>query len=169
MIGAPLNGTVMWLTRRQLFAKQRLMVALILLFVPALITVIYRMSSGGAPDDGSFVTMVSSDIIIGVLMPIIALVFGTTAFGGEVEDGTLIYLMAKPVPRWKLAISKYVVAFLASVAITIPAFFIVWGLTPGPIPFQVPVGYSVGAVVGCALYCGVFVTLGITSRRALAL
>jgi ABC-2 type transport system permease protein len=112
--------------------------------------------------------MVSSDIVIGVLMPIIALVFGTSAFGGEVDDGTLIYLMVKPVPRWTLALSKYVVALAASIIITVPSFFIVWALTPGAVPIQVPIGYSVGAMVGCALYCAIFVTLGISSRRALA-
>jgi ABC-2 type transport system permease protein len=169
MTAAPLNRTVMWLTRRQLFAKQRLIVVLTLFSVPALIALIYRASAGESPDAIGFVTTVSSDVIISVLMPIIALVFGTSAFGGEVDDGTLIYLIAKPVPRWTLALSKYVVALAATLAITIPSFFVVWALTSGSIPYQVPVGYAVGAVVGSGLYCAIFVTLGITSRRALAL
>jgi ABC-2 type transport system permease protein len=169
MTATPLNRTVMWLTRRQIFARQRLVIALVLFLVPALITLIYRTSAGAEANGADFLTTVSSDIVIGVLMPIIALVFGTMAFGGEVDDGTLIYLMVKPVPRWTLAFSKYVVAFAASVVITIPSFFIVWALTPGAIPIRVPIGYSVGAIVGCALYCAIFVTLGITSRRALAL
>src|SRR4051812_11936889 len=108
MNGFPLNPTVMWLTRRQLFTRQRAFVVVSLFLIPALITLIFRASEGGS-DGAGFVTTVSTDIIISVLMPIIALVFGTSAFGGEVEDGTLIYLMVKPVPRWTLALSKYVV------------------------------------------------------------
>jgi hypothetical protein len=40
MSAAPLNRTVMWLTRRQLFARQRLLVSLSLLLVPAAIALI---------------------------------------------------------------------------------------------------------------------------------
>ena len=159
----------MWLTGRQLFAKQRLVVAIGLMLMPALIAIIFRLTADDPSDSVGFISTVYRDIVIGVLVPIAALVFGTTAFGGEVEDGTLIYLMVKPVPRWQLALSKYVVALLSTVVIVTPAILLAWVLTPGPIPFMLPAGYIVGACVGAALYCAIFVTLGITSRRALAL
>ena len=169
MSTTPLNRTVMWLTRRQLFAKQRLVVAIGLMIVPAMIALIYRFNAEDLSDTIGFVSTVFSNIVIGILMPITALVFGTSAFGGEVEDGTLIYLMVKPLPRWTLALSKYVVAVVATIAVAIPSILLVWLLTPGATPFRVPLSYIAGASVGALLYCAIFVTLGITSRRALAL
>lgn len=170
MSAAPLNRTVMWLTRRQLFAKQRLVVAIGLMLVPALIAVVYRLTAAADPSDGiGFLSSVYHDIVMGVLLPITALVFGTSAFGGEVDDGTLIYLMVKPVPRWQLTFSKYVVALGATIAVITPAILLAWVLTPGETPFRVPLAYGAGAAVGSSIYCAIFVTLGITSRRALAL
>lgn len=170
MSATPLNRTVMWLTRRQLFAKQRLGVALGLPLLPMVIAVIYRFSPGDpAADAPGFLSGLYRGMVIAVLLPITALVFGTTAFGGEVEDGTLIYLMVKPVPRWQLALSKYVVALGSTVAVIIPAILIAWIITPGATPLRVPMGYAAGSVLGAVLYCAIFVTLGITSRRALAL
>ena len=36
-------------------------------------------------------------------MPLVALIVGTAAIGSEIEDGTAVYLMVKPIPRWKIA------------------------------------------------------------------
>jgi len=170
MSAGPLNPTVMWLTRRQLFAKQRLAVAIGLMLVPTMIALIYRITAAEPASDAvGFLSTVYREIVLGVLLPITALVFGTSAFGGEVDDGTLIYLMVKPVPRWHLTFSKYAVALIATLAVIIPAIFLAWVLTPGETPIRVPSSYSVGAAVGSLIYCAIFVTLGITSRRALAI
>src|SRR4029079_8241768 len=34
-------------------------------------------------------------------MPLVALLFGTATIGAELEEGTAISLLAKPVPRWQ--------------------------------------------------------------------
>ena len=170
MTTAPLNRTVLWLTRRQLFAKQRLAVAVGLMLVPTMISLIYRVTTDNpAADATGYLGMMYRGIVLGALLPITALVFGTSAFGGEVEDGTLIYLMVKPVPRWHLSLSKYVVALAATLAVIMPAIFLAWLATPGNTPVRVPLSYAVGSAVGSIIYCAIFVTLGISSRRALAL
>ena len=89
----PFDRTVIWLTRRQLFAKQRLIVAIGLALIPALIALIHRFNTTDPNYASDFLSTVFRDIVLGVLLPITALVFGTSAFGGEVDDGTLIYLM----------------------------------------------------------------------------
>lgn len=170
MSASPLNRTVLWLTGRQLFAKRRLVVAIGLLCVPALIALIYRFTTDEPAGDATgFLSVMYRGIVLGVLLPITALVFGTSAFGGEVEDGTLIYLMVKPVPRWQLTFSKYVVALAATVAVIVSAILLAWVVTPGQTSIRVPLSYAAGSAVGALLYCAIFVTLGITSRRALAL
>ena len=43
-------------------------------------------------------------------MPLVALIFGTAALGSEIEDGTAVYLLIKPIPRWQIALAKILVA-----------------------------------------------------------
>ena len=166
----PFNRTVIWLTRRQLFAKRRVYVALVVLVIPALITLLVRFNAAEGDLDaaGSLVT-IYRDIVLGVLLPLTALVFGTSAFGGEVDDGTLIYLMVKPVPRWQLTFSKYLVAFLATVAVIASSLTLAWLAMQNGAPFRLPLAFSIGGAVGAMIYCAIFVALGITSRRALAI
>jgi ABC-2 type transport system permease protein len=164
------NRTAIWLTWRQLFARRRLYIALAVLVVPSIITLLVRFNSGaGDLDPAGSLSAVYKDLVFGVLLPLTALVFGTTAFGGEVDDGTLIYLMVKPVPRWRLALSKYIVALFSAVAIILPSIVLAWIAMQNDVPFRVPLAYMAGAIVGCMIYCAFFVTLGISSRRALAI
>lgn len=166
----PFHRTVIWLTRRQLFAKRRVYIALVVLFIPALITLLVRFNAAeGDLDAVGSLTTIYKDIVLGVLLPLTALVFGTSAFGGEVDDGTLIYLMVKPVKRWRLTFSKYLVAFLATAAVIILAIVLAWLAMGNGAPFRVPVAFSAGGLVGALIYCAIFVTLGISSRRALAI
>src|SRR5204863_7617380 len=87
-------------------------------------------------------TTIDRDIVLGVLLPLTALVFGTSAFGGEVDDGTLIYLMVKPVPRWRLTFSKYLVAFLATVAVIVSAMFLAWIAIQNGASIRVPLAFA---------------------------
>jgi ABC-2 type transport system permease protein len=166
----PFNRTVIWLTWRQLFARRRLFVALAVLVIPALITLLVRFNAAeGDLDAVGSLSMIYRDIVLGVLLPLTALVFGTSAFGGEVDDGTLIYLMVKPVPRWHLTFSKDLVAFLATVAVIVASVLLAWVAMGNGVAFRIPLAYAAGSIVGALIYCAIFVTLGITSRRALAI
>jgi ABC-2 type transport system permease protein len=166
----PFHPTVLWLTRRQLFAKRRIYGVIAVLLIPAVIALLVRFNAAeGDLDAVGSLTTIYREIILGVLLPLTALVFGTSAFGGEVDDGTLIYLMVKPVPRWQLTFSKYLVAFLATVAVVVTAILLAWLAMQNGAPFRVPASFALGAVVGALIYCAIFVTLGITSRRALAI
>ena len=170
MSALPFNSTVVWLTRRQLFARRRVYVALAVLLIPMLIALLVRFNAAeGDLDAVGSLSTIYREIVMGVLLPLTALVFGTSAFGGEVDDGTLIYLMVKPVPRWQLTFSKYLVAFLATVTVVVPSIVLAWLAMQNGAPFQVPLAYSLGVIVGAMIYCAIFVTLGITSRRALAI
>ena len=166
----PFHRTVVWLTRRQLFARRRAYVAFAVLLVPAIIAMLVRFNAGeGDLDAVGSLSTIYKEITLGVLLPLTALVFGTSAFGGEVDDGTLIYLMVKPVPRWQLTFSKYIVALMATLVVVLGSIFLAWLAMQNGAPFRVPLAYAAGAFVGSLIYCAIFVTLGITSRRALAI
>ena len=48
----------------------------------------------------------SATSAIGVLLPLVAVIVGTSALGSELDDGTIVYLLARPVPRWRIVIVK---------------------------------------------------------------
>ena len=54
-------------------------------------------------------------------MPLVALIVGTAAIGSEIEDGTAVYLMIKPIARWKIALSKILVAAGLTALLVVPA------------------------------------------------
>ena len=63
-------------------------------------------------------------------MPIVALILGTASLGSEIEDGTVVYLLTKPIRRWLVALAKIVVAVIVTAVLVVPVT-IVTGLLVG--------------------------------------
>ena len=170
-MSGPFETTVLWLTWRQLFAKRRIYLAAAFSLVPLLFAVFYTFSAeDNAMRRVLFYAMLNREIIIGTIVPLAAAVFGTTAFGGEVDDGTLVYLLIKPIPRWRIVLSKYVVAVLSTLAVMVPAMLLPWLLMRGPEATQAMLlGYLAGGVLAATIYCALFLSLGMMSRRSLVL
>ena len=58
--------------------------------------------------------------MIRVVLPLIALVFGTAALGMELEDGTGVHLLTKPVERWQIIVVKTLVAGTLTAVLIVP-------------------------------------------------
>lgn len=162
-------GTVTWLTWRQLFARRRVWLAIIAVVLPFLMTFFYRLASEDNEGDRiSFLMTMNRELVFGVLLPVTALVFGTTAFGSEVEDGTLIYLLGKPVPRWQVVLAKYLVSFVVTVMVVTAGILLAWqSLRNAELPARFVWGFFVATGVGSAIYCAAFTYLGLVTRRGL--
>lgn len=165
----PLNRTVMWLTMRQLFARRRAWIAVAFALAPLLFTLVFRLVGDDAPDSRvAFLTSLSLQIVLGTLLPLAAVIFGTTAFGGEVDDGTLVYLLVKPIARWRVVLSKFVVAALSTFAVAVPALVLPWlVLHDETMPARMLGAFLLAAAAGSAIYCALFLSLGLATRRAL--
>ncbi len=164
-----IDRTIAWLTWRQLFARRRLYLAAAFSLTPLIVALLFRvLVADSEAASVEFLTGLIREFVIGTLLPLAAVVFGTTAFGGEVDDGTLIYLLVKPLSRWRVVLWKYVVAVLSTAAVMVPAVVLPWLVTRTPeMTMRVPLAYLAGVGVGCLVYCAIFVTLGLTTRRAL--
>jgi ABC-2 type transport system permease protein len=103
---------------------------------------------------------------IATLMPLVALLFGTATIGAELEEGTAIYLLAKPVPRWVTLMTKLVVAALCSIALTCVPVLLA-GLLAGGGQDGMAVAFTVAAAAGSIIYCAIFVALSLVTGRAL--
>lgn len=160
--------TLAGLAFRQLTSSKRSLWAVALAALPVLLAVLIRVKSDTpAAALSEYVTYWQS-LTVAVLLPIIALVVGTGIFGAEVEDGTLTYVLGKPVARWRMVVTRIVVAGLATAAVLVPAtlvsgFVALEGMGPdGLVP-----ALAGALALGGALYCALFVTLSLATRRAL--
>lgn len=163
--------TVAWLTMRQLFTRKRLVASALFAVSPLAIALFFRATAHSGDATGlQFLRELYSGIVAFVLLPLAAVVFGTAAFGGEIDDGTIVYLLVKALPRWQLILSKYVVAVLATIAMMFVAILLPWLALGAPSDsFPLLEAFATAIAMGAVLYNAMFVTLGLTSKRALVL
>ena len=152
-------------TLRGLLGRRRTLLLVLLAGLPVLIALLIRIS-GGRPD----ADRVLDTLVVRTVMPLVALIVGTAAIGSEIEDGTAVYLMIKPIQRWKIALAKGLVAAGLTAALVVPAVvltgFLLGSRTDAG---TVIVGFSVACLVGGSAYAIAFMALSIFTSRALLL
>ena len=156
--------TIGELTLRALVGRRRTVLIAILAWLPVLLGILVRVG-GGRPD----ASQILDALVIRTVCPLVALVVGTGVIGSEIEDGTLVFQLVKPVPRWLTAAAKALVAaFLTGVLIVPPV--VVTGLLLGGFgsdSIQTSVGFAIAALVGGTAYAFGFTALGVVTSRAL--
>ena len=105
---------------------------------------------------------VVASLALPVVLPVLALIIGAGVLGSEIEDGTLAHILAKPVSRREIVISKLVVAVAVTTVVTGVPFALI-GVIAGSAALAW--GLLVGAFVGSLVYCTIFLTLSVMSRR----
>lgn len=110
-------------------------------------------------------TFVVSEYGLGLLVPVSALVFASSALGDTNEDGTLVYLWLRPVPRWKIALAAYLASLTVVWPLTVPLLAAAsWSTNARS---MVVAGSIAAATVEIIAYVGLFLALGFRTRRAL--
>ncbi len=155
---------LLWITVRVLLGRRRLLLMLGLAAVPVLLGVLVQLR-GGRPD----VSRVLGILVVQTVMPIVALILGTATLGSEIEDGTAVFLLVKPIPRWVIALSKLVVATIATALIVVPVTLLTGILVggSGSAAMGTTVAFAVASLAGGAAYAAVFVALSSLTARAL--
>lgn len=158
---------IMRLTVRQLLTRGRLFVLVLIALVPPSLAFLYSFSASRT-DPQSFLVGLLDNLVFVVVVPVIALTFAAAALGSEIEDGTIVYLLLKPVARWRIAVSKFVVA-AAIIAVFVVVCMVVTALALDRSGAELAVGYAfaLAAVLGGAAYAAVFCFLGLVTSRAL--
>ncbi len=154
--------TVARLTYRALLGRRR---AAILFVLPALLIVIavsVRLLAGA---DDQIASDVLGGFAIATMIPLIGVIAGTGAIGPEIDDGSIVYLLAKPVKRPTIIFTKLIVAIAVTMAFSaIPTF--VAGLILNGNGGQIAIAYTVAALVASIAYSAIFLLLGTVSRHA---
>ncbi len=154
-----MNTTVMDLTARGLLGRRR---ALALLALPAVLIVLallFRIL--GEPDTATVVRIIN--LGFGTVVPLLGVIVGTGAIGPEIEDGSILYLLSKPLSRTRIVLSKLIVAIAICCTLSAVALLAAGALLGGS--SDLVVGYAVAAALAGAAYCAVFLLLAIVTRN----
>ncbi len=152
-------------TLRGLLGRRRTILLVLLAGLPVLIALLIRLS-GGRPD----ADRVLDTLVVRTVMPLVALIVGTAAIGSEIDDGTAVYLMIKPIPRWRIAVSKILVAAGLTSILVVPAVVITGVLLGSRTDTATTiVGFGIACLVGGSAYAAAFVALSVFTSRALLL
>ncbi|MGK5443146.1 ABC transporter permease [Micromonospora sp. URMC 105] len=156
-------STVSWITARGLFGRRRF---LILLPLPLLLLGLAMLcrSLGVQPSDWGPPVLVG--LGLAVVLPVVSLIVGTGVLGAEIDDGTVVHILTKPLPRWQIVLPKLAVATVVSAAtVAVPIF------VAGVLADSVRLGSALAAAsaLGALAYSALFLALSLLTRRPVLL
>ena len=162
-MSAVFNPVVAAITVRATLGRRRALLFAVPAVILIALTLILRATRpGGVP----WPDHVLGDFGFSVLLPLTALIIGTGVLGAEIDDGSAIHLLATPVRRSAVVVTKFAVAAaLTMVFAALPE--LVAGLL-APDSGKLAVGLFVGALVGSVIYSAVFVLASVLTTRAIA-
>jgi len=161
-----MNTTVFTLTLRQFAGQRRSLLMFGLVLIPVGLAIIYRL--GEHADQHEETANFLADIIVTAILPLACLILGTSALGSEIEDGTAVYVLAKPVPRRDIIAAKFAASALIAASFVVPAT-VVSGLIglQGVSEEGIVIGFAIATLIGVLAYTAVFILLSVATSRAL--
>ncbi len=159
---------VLRLTLRQLLGQKRTLALAALGLLPLLAAIIFRAGDASGEPDEFAAKFLLNALIVNALLPLTALLLATSAIGSEVEDGTIVYLLAKPVERWRIVAGKLIAAWGATAIIVLASAAVSGAVAlAGESGWRVLGGFAVALAVGSLAYSSLFVMLSLVTSRAL--
>jgi ABC-2 type transport system permease protein len=160
--------TIARVTARALLGRRRTILMALLAGAPVVLGVLIRLGSGTRP---SALGGALDGLLVSSVLPLVALVFGSAALGSELDDGTGVHLLTKPVPRWAIVVPKIVVAGGLTALLVVPSTFVAGVLIGGTGGDQlsVTVAFAGAVLVGAFVYASIFVALGAVTSRGLVI
>ena len=144
---------------RQLISRGRI----VGLSALALIAPVSGAALGSADSSLDDAVRLVAGIGLGLVLPIVALVFAGASIGDLREDKTLVYLWLRPIDRWPIVAGAALAAATVAAPITIVPVVLAAVLTGAG--NGIVVGTSIATVVGLVGYVGVFTLFGVWLKR----
>lgn len=157
-----MNGTIARLSLRSLFGQKRGLVVIGLPVLLLLLAGVVQLLTDGS----EAVVPITVVFGMGLVLPLVALLVTNGVIGPEIDDGSIVYLLAKPVSRLVVAVSKLAVAVGVTVVVGAGALLLA-GLILDPSRPTRALAVAVGATVAGAAYCAVFVALSAINRHGM--
>lgn len=158
------NPTIAGITLRALLGRRRSFLLTIPAIVLLALTVALKAAHGTSPTwPGEMLGRVG----FGALLPLTALIVGTSVLGAEIDDSSILHLLATPVPRKSIIATKAAVAAAVTVVFAAIPQFAAGIIADGRVG-KLAIGLCLGAAVGSVVYTAVFVLISTISRHPVA-
>ena len=160
-----MNATVARLTARSLLGRRRAYLLMALPGVLILLCVLVRLLAG---EDNDITVGILGGFALSTLVPLLGLIAGTGSIGPEIDDGSIVYLLSKPLSRHSIAGTK---AAVAAAVVTVFAALpvLVAGLVLAGTSDGLAAGYFLGALVAGLAYATLFLLLAVVTRHAVVI
>ncbi|MDG4762085.1 ABC transporter permease [Micromonospora sp. WMMD710] len=156
-------STITWITARGLFGRRRFLLLLPLPLVLLGLAVLCRSLN---VDPGEWGPPVLVGLGLAVVLPVVALIIGTGVLGAEIDDGTVVHILTKPLPRWQIVLPKLAVAAGVSAAtVAVPIY--VAGVLADSV--RLGLALAVASALGALAYSALFLALSLVTRRPVLL
>lgn len=157
-----MNATVAQLTARSLLGRRR---AYLMMALPGVLLLLALALRAFVGQDDDVTVGVLGGFALATLVPLLGVIAGTGAIGPEIDDGSIVYLLAKPLNRHSIATTKAVVAVgVVTIFGALPTFLA--GLILSGTSSRLAVAYGVGALVAGVAYVALFLLVAVLTRNA---
>jgi ABC-2 type transport system permease protein len=155
-------ATLVEVTLRGLLSRRRTVLLVLLAALPVVLAVLARL--GGGADAAP----VLDALVVRTVLPLTALVLGTAAIGSELEDGTAVYLLTKPISRLEIVVAKVAVSATLTAALAGTSSLLT-GLVLGSRPDDLDATLAItpAVIAGSVVYATAFVAVSVLTTRAL--
>ncbi len=160
-----MTAALLSITLRALLNRRRTLMLGLLGLLLVVVAVIFRLNGPSEAESLEVTRQLLANFGIAVLLPLVAVIVGTSAIGSELEDGTIVYLLARPVERWRIVLVKLLVAWLVTSVLVAPAIFVAGMIGNGDA--QLAGAFAAASILGALEYVAVFLALSVVTSRAL--
>jgi ABC-2 type transport system permease protein len=158
------NSVILRLTFRATMGRRRAL----LFALPAIILIAVAGVLTATARSGSWQAEFLGDFGFSVVLPLTSLIIGTSVLGAEIDDGSIVHLLATPVPRAQVVVSKFAVAAALTIAFGAVPEYLAAAIAKGA-GSGLAIGLLAGALVAAVIYNAVFVMLSVLTTRAIAI
>jgi ABC-2 type transport system permease protein len=153
-------------TVRQVLPRRRAIAYVVAEAAPALVYLLMASTLSDAAALERVLVMIITTYFP-LLVPIVTLIIATAVLGTERRDGTLSFLVLRPIPRWMIAAAKVAAAIIVAGALNAfgaLALAAAYAFETGAWDLVIPL--MVGGLLATIVYSAIFVPLGYLTDRA---
>ena len=155
-----MNATIVRLSWQALFGRRR---GVVLVLIPAALVALALLVRLLAQRGAGYEEVVGLGFTLG--LPIVALLAAAAVLGPEIDDGSVVYLLAKPVSRHAVAVSKYATAWAATIGLGAVPLFVTGFVLDSSDPRRA-LAWGAGAALAGTAYSALFLGLAALTRHA---
>src|SRR5437773_229536 len=92
---------------RDLVRARRLVMTALLVALPAALAFLWRTTQGRDFKPEVAYNSLEAGLVFGFTLVILCVIFGSGVLSQDLEERTIVYLLTRPVPRWRILLAKF--------------------------------------------------------------